>query len=563
LIASAPRLKVLATSRALLGLAGETEQPVLPLPFANPHELPPLPRLAQYPALQLFVSRAREVQPGLVLDERSAPAIAEICARLDGLPLALELAAARCDQFSPSAMLARLERRLPLLTATGPDRPARQQTLRAALAWSYELIPGVERRLFARLGAFVGGCDLEAAEAVCAEPEDTGLGVAAGLSALATANLVRLNGKRYEMLETVREYAAERLTHEPDHVQVAQRHADYFVSLAEAGDAEMAGPRVSAWLARLSVEHPNLRAALAWLAEHGTPDASLRLAAALWRFWQVRGHVVEGRAWLERLLERQDALDVTLPRARALVGAGALAWRQQDRAAAEHWLLEAVEVERAVEDRAGLATALKYLGVIALTAQPPDFERAAALFEEALALRRALGDRDGTASCLNDLGMLELDRGQHMRAQKVFEETLALCRELDNRYGLSFVLNNLSLVALAEGAYERVPPLLRESLSLARELGSREKIGCVLETLASLASARDDARTAARLFGAAEALRDTIGVPMSNPEQAMHDRYLERARALIGDDAWQAAVADGRATPLEPLIERTLIDLGV
>jgi predicted ATPase len=563
LLDAAPRLKVLVTSRTLLGQEGEIEQAVQPLAFADPTHLPRVADMAEYPAIELFVARARAVQPELVLDQNSAPAIAEICARLDGLPLAIELAAARSDQFSPQALLVRLERRLSLLTTSELDRPARQQTLRATLAWSYELIAPAEQRLFGRLGAFVGGWDLEAAEAVCGTPDDPGLAVAAGLAALVAANLVGSSAARYEMLETVREYAAERLAQAPDYGAVKQRHVDYFVGLAETGDDELAGPRVGAWLTRLSAEHPNLRAALTWLAEHGSPETALQLASSLWRFWQVRGHVVEGRAWLERLLARQDALEFTLPRARALVGAGALAWRQQDRPAAERWLLEAVEAQRVVGDRAGLATALKYLGVIALTDATPGFERAAALFEEALALRRALGDRDGTASCLNDLGVVELDRGNYPRARELLEETLALCRELDNRYGLGFVLNNLSLCALGEGAYERVPSLARESLSLARELGSREKIGCVLTTLASLASARADAYLAARLFGAAATLRETIGVPMSTTEQAMHDRFLARARGQVSPEAWNAAEAAGRTEPLDPLLERTLAELRV
>lgn len=559
LLDAAPRLKVLVTSRSLLGLDGEHQQAVQPLECADPGQLPPLAELVRFPAIALYVERAREVDPELVVDASTAHAIAGICARLDGLPLALELAAARADRFDPPTLLARLERALPMLSVGGAERPVRQQTLRAALAWSYELLPPPEQRLFARLGAFVGGCDVEAAEAVCAAPDDSGLGVAAGLQALVAANLLRLAGARFEMLETVREYAAERLANAPDQAEVRARHVAYCVELAETGDAELAGPRVGAWLGRLATEHPNMRAALTWLAEHGPRDTGLRLAAALWRFWQVRGHVVEGRAWLTRLLA--DTAGATNARARALVGAGALAWRQQDRATAQRWLREAVEVNRAVDDRAGLATALKYLGVIALQSQPPDFDGAARLFEESLGLRRALGDRDGTASCLNDLGVLELDRLNFPRARELFEETLTLCRALDNRYGLSFVLNNLGLVALGEGAYERVPPLLVEGLALARELGSREKIGCVLTSLASLAAARDDAHLAARLFGAAEAVRETIGVPMSTAEQATQDRFLARARGLLEPDSWQAAMAAGRGAPLDELIEHTLATL--
>jgi predicted ATPase len=556
LLDAAPRVKVLVTSRMALGVAGEHAQQVAPLAFADPRQLLTPAELGRFPAVELFVERARAVQPDVVLNDQTASAIAGICARLDGLPLAIELAAARSDLFTPAALLARLDRRLRLLTVGASERPACQQTLRAALAWSYDLLPASEQRLFGRLGAFDGGWDLEAAEAVCAAADDTGAGVADGLAALAATNLIGSGrGTRFEMLETVREYAAERLDRDPECTSVKERHAAYFVELAETADAELAGPRMGAWLARLAIEHPNLRAALDWLAAR---DAGLRLAGALWRFWQVHGHVAEGRRWLERLLELQANGALSQARARALVGAGALAWRQQDGPAARRWLSAAVDACRAVDDRAGLATAQKYLGVVALKGPPPDFDAAARLFEASLDLRRQLGDRDGTASCLNDLAVMALDQGDYKRAGRLLDESLALCRALDNRYGLSFVLNNLSLVALAEEAYERVPPLLRESLVLARELGSREKIGCVLTTLASLASATAEARTAARLFGAAEALRETIGVPMSTAEQATHDRHLARARARLEPAAWDGAVAEGRAAELDEVIEQTL-----
>jgi len=547
LVASAPRLKALVTSRTLLGLDGEREQAVAPLPVAA--------------ASELFVVRARDVRPDLVLDEATAPAIAAICARLDGLPLAIELAAARSDLFDPPALLERLGRRLPLLIATAPRRPARQQTLRAALAWSYELVDDGDRHLFGELGSFVGGWDLEAAEAVCSPAADSGLSVPRGLSRLVAANLVRVDGARFDMLETVREYAHERLAQQPGRASTQGRHAEYFAALAETGDAELAGPRMAAWLTRLSLEHPNLRAALTWLAANGPLDTGLRLSSALWRFWQVRGHVVEGRSWLERLLALSQGEPSTVARARALVGAGALAWRAQDEANARRWLDEAVAVCRAVGELAGLATALKYQGVIALKGPPPDYDLATRLFEQSLVLRRELGDRDGTASCLNDLAVLARDRGDYARSRELLDESLALCRALDNRYGLSFVLNNLSLCALAEGAYERVPPLLLESLTLARELDSREKISCVLTTLASLASVTADAATAGRLYGAADALRETIGVPMSPAEQKVHDQHLERARAEIEPEAWQAAIAVGRAEELDGLIERTFVIL--
>ena len=286
---------------------------------------------------------------------------------MDGLPLAIELAAARSDLFTTAALLRHLERGLAVLTTRRAGRPPRQQTLRAALAWSFELLSADEQRLFTRLGAFVGGWDLEAAENVCAVAGDSGLGVAAGLANLMTHSLVRVtrgpqpDTTRYDMLETVREYAVERLQASPEDAQTRQRQAAYFVELVEAGDAELGGPRMGAWVARLAAEDPNVRAALGWLEANSAVDNALRLAGALWRFWQVHGHVTEGRAWLDRLLLR-DPAEPSGARARALVGAGALAWRAQDTPSAKRWLAQARDACAAVDDQAGLATALKTSG---------------------------------------------------------------------------------------------------------------------------------------------------------------------------------------------------------
>jgi tetratricopeptide (TPR) repeat protein len=369
------------------------------------------------------------------------------------------------------------------------------------------------------MGVFAGGCDLEAAEIVCGQPDDSGLGTAQALAELIAASLVvpaeQASGElRYEMLETVREYAAERLAAAPDRIASQTLHADHFLRLAEAGDAELGGPRMAAWLARLNTEHANLRVALDFFTERPAAQSGLRLAGALWRFWLVQGHLSEGRRRLERLLTDGDLASSgdpgwpTLPAlARALVGAGALAWRQQDVATARARLVQAVDVSRAVGERVQLATALKHLGLIALKAEPAEVIEAQGLFEESLALRRALHDEDGTASCLNDLAVLALDRADYPRATELLTESLSICRASGNPYGPSFVLNNLSLVALAEADYARARGWLRESLSLARPLGSQEGISCGLCGLASLAAAQGEATTAARLFGAAEALR--------------------------------------------------------
>jgi predicted ATPase len=537
LLAQAPLLKVLVTSRIRLGLDGEQVYALGPL--------------ALQAGIELFVQRARLVRADLVLVDTTAASIAAICTRLDCLPLAIELAASRANLFGPADLLARLERGLALVAAGAADRPPRQLSLRATLAWSYELLPPSAQRLFAGLGCFVGGADLEAIEAVCAEPSDVGLTLVTDLSDLAAASLLTqaADGARYEMLETVREYAAERLA---TGAGTRGRHAAHFLDLAETADARLGGPLVDAWLKRLALEHPNLRAALAWLAEQPSKDGGLRLAAALWRFWQVHGHLSEGRTWLEALLDATSEQSGSA-RARALVGAGALAWRQRDVARAQTCLSQAVEACREVGESAGLGTALKHLGLLALYAEPPRFADAAALFSEALAVRRSVHDGDGVASCLNDLAVVALRQSEFTQARAWLEQSLDECRRLNNRYTLSFVLDNLSLVALVQGEYDRATALLSESLALARELGSQESIGCALCGLASLAAVRGDAAQAARLFGASEALRATIGVSLSPLERATFDRHLSLARKQMSPDAWDGLVADGRGLSLEAL----------
>ncbi|HYI16213.1 MAG TPA: protein kinase [Thermomicrobiales bacterium] len=565
LLAATRHLKVLVTSRIPFRLDTEREFPVPTLAYPTAERLPPLAEVAGFPAVELFVARARAAQADFALTVDNVAAVAGICARLDGLPLAIELAAARVNLFAPAELLARLTSRLPVLTAVGRDLPARQQTLRATLAWSYDLLAPSERQLFARLGVFAGGFDLEAADAICVTTGDTGLGVVVGLEALSGQSLLPsvtspTGDVRYLMLETVREYAAERLAASDEDAVVRQRHAEYFLALAEAGDGAIAGPNGGAWIAQLAVEHDNLRAALDWLGGQPDSEQALTLAAALWRFWQVHGHLTEGRRRLEGLLA-DNAAPPTTGRARALVGAGALAWRQHDATAAQHWLDEAVRVCRTVDEPAGLATALKHLGLVALYAQPPSFDESRRFLEESLLLRRSLNDLDGSASCLNDLAVLALRQEDYDRAGRMLEESLTLCRKHGSRYILAFVLNNLSLVALEQGDLDRVTTLLEESLAVARELGGQEGVGCALDRLACLAAARAQPVRAARLFGAAEALRETVGAPLNLSERVTYERHLALARNRLDAATWEATLAEGRDQPLDALIDEAMAAL--
>lgn len=565
LLDGTPDVKMLVTSRVPLRIAVEHTNSVPPLACPSLDRMPQLAELGRYPAIALFVARARDVRPDFVLTSENMAAIAGICARLDGLPLALELAASRANYFTPDALLARLAQRLPALVIGGRSRPARQHTLRATLAWSYELLSPAEQQLFARLSIFTGGFDLEAATDICAVPTDTGLALVDGLASLTEhcllQQVVTTSGdNRYAMLETVREYAAERFASAADRSELCDHHASFFLALAEAGDAELAGKLGEAWLTRLAVEHDNLRTALTWLSEQPGSTHALQLAAALWRFWQVQGHLTEGRSWLEWLLTQSEPQE-TVERARALVGAGALAWRQHDAIGARLRLEEAERVCRAVDDRVGRAAALKHLGLIALYETPPDHALAATHFEASLAIRRELNDVDGTASSLNDLANLAFELGEFDRAAALLEESLALCRALNNRYGLGFVLHNLSLVALERCEYERAAELLHECLELVVALNSRERIGCELWAVACVAAARGRHFRAATLYGGADALREDAGAAFSEAELATLERKLDPTRRALDPADWDLAVAAGRAKPVGELVVEAFAEL--
>jgi non-specific serine/threonine protein kinase len=563
LLGGAPRLRVLATSRERLRLAGERVFAVAPLAVPDPARPPVAPELAAVAAVDLFVQRARLVRHDFALTSENAAAVAEICARLEGLPLALELAAAWSAVLAPDALLKRLDRRLALLTRGPLDLPARQRAMRATIDWSYDLLGPDERALFRRMAVFVGGCALQDAEAVT---DATGVGtdLLTGLAALVDKSLLRQEAgadgePRFGMLEMLREYGLERLEGDGEAELVQGRHAARFRALAEAADRELAGPRGEDWLARLEAEHNNLRAALEWAIERGEAELGLRLGAALWRFWQVRGHFTEGRRWLGRILTDR-ARELAALCGPALTGAGALAWKQRDYASAHALLDDGIAACRESGDRRTLATALKFQGLVALYQREPDHGQATLRFEESLELRRALGDRDGVASCLNDLAIVALEQGDYGHASRFLEESLCLCRESGHRYGLTFVLTNLGLTSLGRGDSGRAAGWLKESLVLSRSLENREGISCALAGLACVAAAQRSAGRAARLFGAAEASREACGIPSSSAELAVYERHLAAARAQVGAAAWAMAMAEGRAAPLDRICAEALQD---
>jgi non-specific serine/threonine protein kinase len=621
LLAACPGVRVLATSREVLRLSGEHVFAVPPLALPAPAAPASPEHVAAAAAVRLFEERARAADSGFALTPENAGAVAEVCRRLDGLPLALELAAARARLLPPAALLARLECRLPLLTAGPRDAPARQRTLRATIAWSHDLLAPDERALFRRLAVFAGGCTLEAVEAVGTAAGELATAVLDGLGSLVDKSLVQRReapggAPRLTMLETIREYALERLEASGEADAVRREHARYFVALAERAWPHMHRAAQLAWTERFEREHDNLRAVLRWAAaaagaEPGaapdgvtTADTSaeaeaaleraeavelgLRLGGALWHFWYYRGYLSEGRAWLAALLGGPGAPRGGAPRARALCGAGALAFHQGDTAAAGPLLGESVALWRALGDRSNdLATAVATLGRAALAGGRE--AEARACYEESLGLRRALGDRSAVAHSLHLLGGADRHRGDVASARARWEEALALWRAEGNHRGVAWALCLLAGLAreggdlaAARGHYEEGLALFRwlgdgsslartlpeaafvflargddpaaaalfgEALALPAHLTTPFDVARCLAGLAAVAAGAGQPERAARLYGAAEARQAAAGVALPPADQTEIDRRLAAAGARLGATLFVAAREAGRALP--------------
>jgi predicted ATPase len=508
LLAAAPQLRVLATSREALRLQGEQLYSVPPLVVPADGGTDPL----SAPAAQLFIARARAARADFAVDTAVASAIAAICRRLDGLPLAIELAAARVRLLPPLAILERLSRPLDLLSSGARDLPRRQQTLRATIAWSYELLSGAEQALFSRLGVFVGGWELAAAEAV------SGLGIETLdlLGGLIDKSLVRQAAgvspePRYTMLETIREYAVERLEECGEAQTACERHAAYFLTLAEAAEAEQHGPHCDEWYARLETDHDNLRAALGWWVRCGNYKQLARAGCMLWEFWRSRGHWSEGREWLDQAL-REGALflaDIPSLKARTLLAAGALAGAQSNFSIARARLEESLILFQGQGDDEGRALALIELGYV--SHGQSNYPEGEALFCEALSISRAVGDPFHIALSLNYLSFNQYVQGDLAMAREAAEEGLRLLRKLGIKDQLADMLSMLGLIAIARRDYAAASPLLEESLALSREADARHIISTSLNYLGQLAYAQGDYSQAEVLFAESLALRRQLG----------------------------------------------------
>ncbi len=598
LLTTGPKLKVVVTSQAPLHVYGEHEFPVPPLALPDSKSIPPLEVLSALPAIKLFVERARAVKHEFALSRENAPVVAAICARLDGLPLAIELAAARIKLLSPSAMLTRLEGRLNLLTGGARDLPSRQQTLRGTIDWSYGLLNTAEQTLFRRLSVFAGGCTLEAVEAVCDTKGDLGLDILDGMASMVDKSLAQQveqsdTEARFRMLSTLREYALERLAESDDESPTRRAHAAYFLVLAEEGAENIAAQ--PEWLDRFELEHDNFRAALDYLIKTGDADWGLRIGAALFRFWETREYLTEGRDAIARILALEGAAARPKLHARLRFAAGVLASEQGDYVPAQQMFEDSLETCIQLNDNRGVAVALNALAVItrdrgeiaAASAlfercvaiwkdlgDPADIaralsnlasvmklqgecERAFSLYEECLTIFRQVGDLAGAAWTLNYQGDVAREKADFAAARSFCEQSLSEFRRLRDRWGIASTLSDLASLSCDQGNNSEARRLYGESIKVFQELGHKRGIARALECLAVSAAAQSNAELSLHLAGAAAALRQRLGAPLTPAGQPRLEKALEFARRTLGNTAGTAWM-EGWAMPIEQAVHEAL-----
>jgi predicted ATPase/DNA-binding XRE family transcriptional regulator len=562
LIEACPELVLLATSRASLRIRGEREYPVQPLALPVSTRSPTSEEVLGSPSARLFVERVRAASPAFELTGANAAAVAAICRRLDGLPLALELAATKARYLNPETLLSRLDR---ALEASGArDLPERQRTMRATLDWSHGLLEEPEKELFGRLSVFAGGFTLEAAEEIGSSPSDAPEDAIDLLGRLAEQSLVRVrlgdDGPRYGMLEPVRQYALERLEESGEAEEVRRRHALYYLAFGERAGSELKGPDQPIWLKRLETELGNLRAAIGWAIEHGEMEVLARMAWSMWKLWWLHGYRNEGRRRLEEALAKGTGLSDSA-RARLLFVAATLGQASGDFESTPPLIEESLALFRRLEDRVGIAEALGTKGLIALGQER--YEEGLAYIEESVALYLESGRKRAAGAMLGFAAGAPLARGDIAGARRLAERALPLAREPGGaRDAVYVVLYPLAAVARAESDHERAAQLLREGLTLSVEIGEENNVAYCLEGLAAVAADKNELERAARLWGAAEAILETTETLTSPhvPDRSLHQRQVADARARLAAEAWQKAWAQGRAMTLEQAVEYALGD---
>jgi non-specific serine/threonine protein kinase len=605
LLDSCPHLRIMATSREALGIEGEVKWPVVPLSVPEQERTSTSEELEGYEATQLFVQRAKGHDPTFSVSPQNALAVAEICRKLGGIPLAIELAAARVGTLSLEHISGRLEGSLDLLGGGARTAVSRQRTLRGTLDWSHELLSEAERKVFRRLSVFAGGWTLEASEAVGSgeDIEETEfLEVLSGLvrKSLVMAEPTEQRGVRYRLLEPVRQYALEKLEQSGEAEDTKRSHAEYFLALAEEAEPWLSGPRGAEWFERLEDELDNIRAAHSWARANGEAEWTLRLAGALGGFWYWAGHYGEARWWLEAALAQGDRTS-TLVRAKALAAASSVAWAQSDlgraKGAAEEGLRlskeAGIEGNRTTFFRGGTYRAV-FLNLLAESfGEERDHERTAKAGQESLRLNRQAGDVQGIAWSLLNLANAAADSGDFEQAEEFYAEGLSLARELDSAYWRFLYLQNWGWTSLLQGDHQRATKLtekaveltrerrrqfmgmlprlidnlswatllggepqrakaeFEEHLTLSKDLGDRATIVTSLEGLACVAGANGEALRAAKLFGAVEAQMEATGYRFGAQESAMVEPYRASVRSRLGEAGWDEALAEGRTMSME------------
>jgi len=606
LLRQAPNLRILATSRETLGITGELVYRVPPLPLPDPQDALSPEGVGQFAAVRLFVERATFQQPGFAVTKSNAKVIAAICRRLDGIPLAIELAAARVKVLSLDQIAARLNDRFRLLTGGARTGVPHHQTLRAAMDWSYDLLPEEERALFRRLSVFVGGFTLEAAESVCADAGLDSSHVLDLLSHLVDKSLVTVDDRagsevRYRLLETIRQYSFDRMVEGGEVERVRNRHRDFYQHMAERAELELTGPEQKTWLDRLEIEHDNYRAALEWsIADAKGAEAATRLAGSLWWFWEVRGYWSEARRWLNAALARTEGVSAAA-RAKALNAASGIALRQYDMAESKALAQESLELSRQLGDKRTTASCLVILGTYAcrvedykqaeqlsgesltlsreagdnwgtawaqgilglVAREEKDYTRATALMEESIQGMRALGTQWGMGIMLVNLGLVTREQGDLARAVSLFEEALGVLRQLGDKSYISYTQLNMGAVASAMGEHARAAQLYGDSLALRKELEDRRGMATCVAALGCTAAGLGDFDRAARLLGAAEAMRERIGGSIPALIRKEHEGRVAETRQALGEDRFKTAWAAGRTLPAEQAIELALASVPV
>ena len=556
LLRACPNLRILATSRERLGIAGELTYSVPGLSLPDSRGLATLENLRQFEAVRLFVERASFSQPGFVMTESNGLAVAQVCSSLDGIPLAIELAAARVKGLSVEQIVSRLGDRFRLLTDGSRIALPQHQTLQATMDWSFGLLTEPERVLLRRVSVFAGGFTLEAAEGVCCGDAVANPEVLQLLLRLVDRSLVVARDRGgvswYRLLETVRQYAWQRLGEAGEADEIRRRHLTWYLGLAEQGEPELRGPEQQVWLGRLETEHDNLRAALEWSMAHPSyAEKGLRLATSLFWFWYFRGHWSEGRRWLEATVSPEDEAP-TQVRATAIRYAAMLALHQGDYGRATALGRQGLTASRKLGDAEGIAHCRCVLGNVAV--HRGDYGRASTLFKNAVALCRKLNDKWLLGYALCNLQFAARDQGDYERAAALGSEGLALFQKAGDKHHTAWALRNLGLVALRRGDHKQTATFCGESLTLAREIGNVWQVEQNLMGLAGAAAIGKQHGRAARLFAAAEAFRKSLGRHRSPVDQADYDKRVDSTRAGLRNTAFAAAWAEGKAMTLEEAI---------